>query len=69
MHCTLISFVSIFSKTSQNFLKMIILSGELMRFVIYVDNVQQYIYTLYKEIGKPACVGPNLIILQFLKNI
>ena len=25
---------------------MIILSGELMRFVIYVDNVQQYMHAL-----------------------
>ena len=62
--------MSIFSKTSQNFLKMIILSGELMRFVIYVDNVQQLVHARStRKIGKSACVWPNLIILQSLKNI
>ena len=45
-HCTLISFMSIFSKTSQNILKIIILGRELLRFVIYVDNVQQYMHAL-----------------------
>ena len=38
--------MSIFSKTSQKFLKIMILRGELMRFVIYVDNVQQYMHAL-----------------------
>ena len=46
--CTLMSFVSIFS----NILKMIILKGELMRFVTYVDNVQQYMHALQGKFVK-----------------
>ena len=41
-----------------------------MKFVIYVDNVQRYMHARStRKIGKSACLGPNLIILQFLKNI
>ena len=32
-----------------HFLKMIILKGELMRFINYVDNVQQYMRDLQKN--------------------
>ena len=32
-----------------HFLKMIILKGELMRFITYVDNVQQYMRDLPKN--------------------
>ena len=39
---SLIRFVLIFSKIAiHHFLKMIILRAELMRYIIYVDNVQQ----------------------------
>ena len=54
-HCTLISFVSIFSKIGDpcmHFLKMIILKGELMRFIIYDDNVQQYMGALQRTFVK-----------------
>ena len=47
-HCTLIS-LCYFSQTlaiHMHFLKMIILRGELMRFIIYADNVQQYMRVL-----------------------
>ena len=37
-----------------HFLKMIILKGELMRFIIYVDNVQQYI-GLHARFAKKIC--------------
>ena len=62
-HCTLISCVSIFSKPSQKFLRMIILRGELMRFVIYVDDVQQFMHALQGQFVKLQ------IILYILKNI
>ena len=37
-----------------HFLKMIILKGELMRFIIYVDNVQQYI-GVHARFAKKIC--------------
>ena len=35
-----------------HFLKMIILRGELMRFIIYVDNVQRYTRALQGKFVK-----------------
>ena len=35
-----------------HFSKMIILGGELMRFIIYVDNVQQYMRVLQGKFVK-----------------
>ena len=48
---------------------MIILKGELMKFIIYVDSVQQYMRALQRKFVM-IHIGPNLIILYpSLKNI
>ena len=52
-----------------HFLKIIILKGELIRFIIYVDNVQQYMCALQMKFVM-IHIGPSLIILYLsLKNI
>ena len=45
-----------------HFPKMIILKGELMRFISYVDNVQQYMRALQQKKCNATYIGPNLII-------
>ena len=46
-----------------HFLKMIILKGELMTFITYVDNIQQYMYL--RALKRKVVMLPNLIILIF----
>ena len=68
IRCSLLNF----SKFCVNFLKncrlmhflnMIILRGELMRFIIYVDNVQQYMRTCVHTRKIVSYIWPNLVIL------
>ena len=41
---------------------MVILKGKLMRFIIYVDNIQQYMRALQRKFII-LHIGPNLVIL------
>ena len=52
-----------------HFLKMIILKGKLMKFIIYVDNVQQYMYNVHARFTKKIYNAAYQIICCFKKYI